>query len=158
MSLWDQATACKLKFHVIITTSNTAISRMRNGVKHMVLTPEPCLAVGGHFFSAATLFPALQAFVLEHFFGDSIVNTTHTGSPAILLRLFLACMKTDVDDTVDQLYEIYSEERFQGKSNAQLNVLSLMSPFRSDTKLWQSLRNATHYLQHTVAGAKAAGE
>lgn len=70
---------------------------MRPGGKHIVLTPEPCLALGGHFFSSATLFASLEAIVLEHYFGDGIVNTTHTGSPAILLRLFIACMERDLD-------------------------------------------------------------
>ena len=65
-------------------------SYMRPGTPHAVLTLEPSIAIGGHFYSTMHFKRTLYSLVYEHLCGDFATNTANTRAPSLLFRTFMS--------------------------------------------------------------------
>ena len=65
-------------------------SYMLPATPHAVLTLEPCLALGGHFYTGLHFKRTLYGLVYEHLCGDFATNTANTRSPSLLFRTFMS--------------------------------------------------------------------
>jgi hypothetical protein len=59
---------------------------MRPGTVHAVVTIEDCLAMGGHFYSAANYIDTLKAIIVEKHIGNKLANTQHVRSSLALFK------------------------------------------------------------------------
>lgn len=74
---------------------------MRPGVSHCVHTLGDTIAVGGHFHAFATMDCALQSAFEEAMYGQTITNTQHLETDALLFRL-VEYMKRDLAFVSDE--------------------------------------------------------
>lgn len=60
---------------------------MKPGVEHYVVTLQDSIVRGGHFYAYETLVETFHSKVEEAFCGQTITNTEHLDSDALLFRL-----------------------------------------------------------------------
>lgn len=60
---------------------------MKPGVSHSVHTVGESICVGGHFHALETMDAALESGIEEALYGQTITNTEHLESDALLFRL-----------------------------------------------------------------------
>ena len=71
---------------------------MPSGTIHEVVTMEPCIAAGCHYFNHGAFCKMLDFLAFEHFYGMRITNTTHVHAPLILFKLvnnYLSYLRDD---------------------------------------------------------------
>ncbi|KLO06454.1 hypothetical protein SCHPADRAFT_895409 [Schizopora paradoxa] len=86
---------------------------MQPGTVHFVISTEDCIAVGGHFYSPATLDKTMMSLVTERYVAPQTTNTAHSRCGVLFLRMLsylVYVFKNNGDKGSDAVWTPSSEQ------------------------------------------------
>lgn len=110
---------------------------MQPNTPHCVLTIDDCFAVGGHFYSMATMDRTLDGLICHHSFGHLLTNESHSRSRVFILKKFAHITQTIQDSnlTLESMHLDRNEVAYLFLTTINLHHLSA-SAHVSDGEDW----------------------
>ncbi|PPQ75956.1 hypothetical protein CVT26_005784 [Gymnopilus dilepis] len=110
---------------VVLTPGTRLLSLMRPSTPHIVLTPEPTICQGGHFYSTPTLKDTIIGIVHSFVCNKLITNTIHDPARALLRRIAQFFHEGLVEGKFDQDSEEFEHLPKLDTFSGVLDLLSL---------------------------------